>query len=137
MGITASLLLEWSFNLLNIVKNAVRALSHQDDGMITLKTRVVRQMTIGNKRHKLVTMIQIIDNGPGIAKKLKEKIFFPMVSGTQGGVGVGLSISQALISKHGGFIECESQKGETVFTVWIPLEESNESAWWYLGYWWW
>ena len=114
--------------ILNIVKNAVRILSNQDDGMITLRTRVVRQMTIANKRHKLVTMVQIIDNGPGIAKELKDKIFFPMVSGTQGGVGVGLSISQALISKHGGFIECESKKGETVFTVWIPLEESNESA---------
>lgn len=114
--------------LLNIVKNAMKALEGQSEPKITLKTRIARQMTLGTKRHKLVAKIQVIDNGPGISEEMREKIFFPLVTATEGGVGVGLSISQSLISKHGGLIECQSRQGETVFTVWIPLESSNESV---------
>lgn len=114
--------------ILNIVKNAVRALSGREDPKIKLKTRIARQLTMGTKRHRLVAQIQIIDNGPGISEELREKIFFPMVSGTEGGVGVGLSISQSLINKHGGLIECQSREGETIFTIWIPLEHSDESV---------
>lgn len=112
--------------ILNIVKNAVRALTEVKQPKITLKTRIARQMTINTKRHRLVAEIQVIDNGPGIPEEMKEKIFFPLVSGTEGGVGVGLSISQTLINKHGGLIECQSQPGNTVFTIWIPLENASD-----------
>ncbi|MGD2118404.1 MAG: nitrogen regulation protein NR(II) [Chromatiales bacterium] len=112
--------------ILNIVKNAVRALQNQENARITLKTRVQRQYTLGNQRYRHVAQIQVIDNGPGIKKSLKEKIFFPMVSDSEGGVGVGLSIAQSLVNKHGGLIECQSEPGETVFTIWLPLENENE-----------
>jgi two-component system nitrogen regulation sensor histidine kinase GlnL len=112
-------------SILNIVRNAVRAVEQVTDPKITLKTRIARQMTLGAQRHKLVAQIQVIDNGAGISSDMKQKIFFPMVSGAEGGVGVGLSISQSLINKHGGLIECESEPGRTVFTVWIPLEVRN------------
>ncbi|NNJ92601.1 MAG: nitrogen regulation protein NR(II) [Gammaproteobacteria bacterium] len=112
--------------ILNIVKNAVKALADVKQPKITIKTRIVRQMTINSKRHRHVAKIQIVDNGPGIPEEMKEKIFFPLVSGTEGGVGVGLSISQTLINKHGGLIECQSQPGNTVFTIWIPLENESD-----------
>ncbi len=112
--------------ILNIVKNAVRALADVKQPRITLRTRITRQMTINAKRHRLVAEIQIIDNGPGIPEEMKEKIFFPLVSGTEGGVGVGLSISQTLVNKHGGLIECQSRPGNTVFTVWLPLENESD-----------
>jgi two-component system nitrogen regulation sensor histidine kinase GlnL len=113
--------------ILNIVKNAVKALANRDEPEIILRTRIARQITLGTKRHKLVAKLQVIDNGPGISNEMKEKIFFPMVTGTEGGVGVGLSISQSLINKHGGLIECESQPGNTVFTIWIPLEKADDT----------
>lgn len=112
--------------ILNIVKNAIRALKNQENAKITLKTRVQRQYTLGNQRHKLVAQIQIIDNGPGVKQSLKEKIFFPMVSDSEGGVGVGLSIAQSLVNKHGGLIECQSEPGETIFTIWLPLENEDD-----------
>jgi len=112
--------------ILNIVKNAAKALADVKQPKITLRTRIARQMTINMKRHRHVAKIQIIDNGPGIPEEMKEKIFFPLVSGTEGGVGVGLSISQTLIHKHGGLIECQSQPGNTVFTIWIPLENESD-----------
>lgn len=112
--------------ILNIVKNAEKALADVKDPKITLRTRIARQMTINAKRYRHVAEIQIVDNGPGIPEEMKEKIFFPLVSGTEGGVGVGLSISQTLINKHGGLIECQSQPGNTVFTIWIPLENESD-----------
>ncbi|QFY89320.1 nitrogen regulation protein NR(II) [Magnetovirga frankeli] len=106
--------------LLNIAGNAARAVG--ENGHIRFRTRVQRQYTIGNQRHRLVLQVDIQDDGPGIAEDLQEKIFFPMVSGHAGGVGIGLSIAQSLISQHGGLIECASRPGETTFTLLLPLE---------------
>ena len=107
--------------LLNIVRNAVQALG--DHGRITLKTRIKRHMTIGRKRHKLAIQIDIIDNGPGIAPELMERIFYPMVTGRAEGTGLGLSIAQSLINQHNGLIECESEPGYTVFSIYLPINE--------------
>jgi two-component system nitrogen regulation sensor histidine kinase GlnL len=109
--------------LLNILRNAARAVG--DEGRITLRTRIQRNFTIGNDRHRLVAQIDIVDNGPGISPELLEKIFYPMVSACEGGMGLGLSIAQSLINQHGGLIECQSKPGETAFTVLLPLENPN------------
>ena len=107
-------------SFLNIVRNAVRAAGRE--GVIDLTTRVLRQFTIGNIRHRLVISVDIEDNGPGIPKELQERIFFPMVSGSDG-MGLGLSISQTLINRHQGLIEFTSKPGRTVFRVLLPLEQ--------------
>lgn len=112
--------------ILNIAKNAAKAIADTANAKITIKTRIARKMTLSNRRYRLVAKIQIMDNGPGIDEELKEKIFFPLVTGSEGGVGVGLSIAQSLINKHGGLIECQSEPGNTVFTIWIPLEKEND-----------
>jgi len=105
--------------LLNITRNACEALKGK--GNITLRTRVVRKYTIGLQRHKLVACIEVIDDGPGIPADIREKIFFPMVTGRAEGSGLGLSISQSLIHQHNGVIECESEPGKTVFSVILPI----------------
>lgn len=105
--------------LLNITRNACEAL--KGEGNITLKTRVVRKYTIGLQRHKLVACIEVIDDGPGISADIREKIFFPMVTGRAEGSGLGLSISQSLIQQHDGLIECQSEPGKTVFSVILPI----------------
>ncbi|MCP4043405.1 MAG: PAS domain-containing sensor histidine kinase, partial [Gammaproteobacteria bacterium] len=65
-----------------------------------------------------------IDDGPGVPPEMVEKIFYPMVSGRPGGSGLGLSIAQNLIHRHGGIIQCTSRPGETVMTTILPLESS-------------
>ena len=105
--------------LLNIARNACDALG--DEGNITLKTRVVRKYNIGHQRHKLVACIEVIDDGPGIPADIREKIFFPMVTGRAEGTGLGLAISQSLIQQHGGLIECQSEPGHTAFSVILPI----------------
>ncbi len=110
--------------LLNIVRNAAQAL--HGNGQIILRTRAQRQVTIGQKRHKLVVRVDIIDNGPGIPPDMLETIFYPMVTGHAEGTGLGLSIAQSLVNVHGGIIECSSRPGHTEFTILIPLETTHD-----------
>lgn len=106
--------------LLNIVRNAAQALADTPDPTITLKTRIVRQFTIGATRHRLVASVEIIDNGPGIPEELLDRIFFPMISGRAEGTGLGLAIAQRVISQHEGALECESRPGRTRFAAYLP-----------------
>ncbi len=111
---------------LNIVRNAMQALQQHgysvENPQITLRTRALRQFTIGSHRYRLVCRVDVIDNGPGIPESVREAIFLPMVSGRPEGTGLGLSISQSIINRHRGLIECVSEPGSTVFTLNIPLE---------------
>jgi two-component system nitrogen regulation sensor histidine kinase GlnL len=109
---------------LNLARNAAAATGA--DGRIELKTRVLRQFTIGNRLHRLVLQAQVRDDGPGIPDEIRDRIFFPMVSGHPGGTGLGLSIAQELINQHGGLIEYESRPGDTAFFVYLPLEPSHD-----------
>ena len=107
--------------LLNIARNAREALGKS--GSITFRSRVLRQFTIGQKRHRLAACVDVLDDGPGIPPELQPRIFAPLVSGKPGGTGLGLSIAQELVNRHGGLIECVSAPGETIFSVILPLEE--------------
>lgn len=109
--------------ILNIVGNAVQAIGNE--GEIILRTRTLRQITIGQKRHKLVCRVEIIDNGPGIPEDMMESIFFPMVTSRAEGTGLGLSIAQSLINQNGGLIQCESRPGRTRFSLLLPLDNTN------------
>ncbi len=111
--------------LLNILRNAAREISDNPDGRIVLQTRILRQFTIGNRRHRLVAQIGIEDNGRGIPEAIREKLFYPMVTASEDGVGLGLTIAQSLINQHGGLVECASEPGKTLFSVLLPVENPN------------
>ena len=114
--------------VLNIVRNAMQALLNNTAPNITptiaLKTRTMRNFTIGALRHRLVCRVEITDNGPGISEQLMKTIFLPMVSGRADGTGLGLSISQSIINHHKGLIQCASKTGSTTFFIYIPLGNS-------------
>ena len=114
--------------IINIVRNAWEAMRDAgmlDNATITIKTRAVRRFTLGYKTHRLVLAVSIIDTGPGIPSDLVEQIFYPMVTGRSEGTGLGLAISQTLISQHNGIIECESQPGQTKFTLYLPIDTQD------------
>jgi len=110
--------------LLNIMQNAAQAV--EGKGNITLSTRIHRQMTLGNHRHKLVVRIDIIDNGPGIPLQITDHLFYPLVTGRPQGTGLGLPIAQSLINHHYGLIEYTSRPGKTVFTLWLPVTQKEQ-----------
>ena len=57
--------------------------------------------------------IRSVDNGPGIPAAIRDRIFYPLVSGREGGTGLGLTLAQTFIQHHHGVIEVESQPGRT------------------------
>ncbi|MCL1147487.1 nitrogen regulation protein NR(II) [Shewanella sp. 10N.261.52.F9] len=106
--------------ILNIVQNAIQALEPAG-GNVRLKTRTQHQVTIGTTRHKLVLMLSVIDDGPGIQPELMDTLFYPMVTGREQGSGLGLSIAHNFARLHGGRIECDSTRGHTEFTITLPI----------------
>jgi two-component system nitrogen regulation sensor histidine kinase GlnL len=112
--------------ILNIVRNAAQALAGTTASpTIRLTTRVARYVTLARKRYRLALAVAIADNGPGIPEALRDKIFYPLVSGREGGSGLGLTIAQTFVAQHNGTIECESVPGRTVFTILLPLNKSR------------
>ena len=110
--------------VLNIAHNAAQVLPERmaaGDAQIIFKTRIARQVTLGKKRHRLALELHITDNGPGIPPEIKDRIFYPLVSGREGGSGLGLTLAQTFVQQHEGLIEVQSQPGKTEFMITIPL----------------
>ena len=110
--------------VLNIAHNAAQALSDRiqaGDAMLTMRTRVARRLTINRQLHRLALVLHIEDNGPGIPESIRDRVFYPLVSGRDGGSGLGLTLAQTFVQQHQGTIECESEPGRTVFKLLIPL----------------
>jgi len=110
--------------VLNITHNAAQALAERmaaGDAQITFKTRIARQVTFGKQRYRLALELHVVDNGPGVPDSIKDRIFYPLVSGREGGSGLGLTLAQTFVQQHHGLIECESRPGRTDFKLLIPL----------------
>jgi two-component system nitrogen regulation sensor histidine kinase GlnL len=112
--------------ILNIARNAAQAM--HGEGEIVLRTRAVRQVTIAKKRFRLALELRVIDNGPGIPEAIRDKIFYPLVSGREGGSGLGLTLVQSFIHQHQGTIEVESRPGHTSFNILLPLQHGTQTG---------
>ena len=110
--------------ILNLLRNAVQAID--DDGVITLKTRIQRQVTIQNRLNRHIIELNIIDDGPGIPPEIESGAFYPMITGRAEGTGLGLSIAQQLIQLHGGLINYERKDSNTCFSILLPMEQNDE-----------
>jgi len=109
--------------VLNIARNAAQALRQRiaaGDAELVLRSRIARQVTLAGVRYRLALDLHIIDNGPGIAPEIQDQMFFPLVSGGDGS-GLGLTLAQTFVQRHGGVIECESRPGCTDFRLLLPL----------------
>ena len=110
--------------VLNIAHNAAQVLAERitaGDAVIAFRTRIARQVTFGKKRYRLALELHVIDNGPGVPDSIKDRIFYPLVSGRDGGSGLGLTLAQTFVQQHHGLIECDSRPGHTDFKLLIPL----------------
>ena len=113
---------------LNVVRNACQALATTPHACIQVRTRIARQVTIGRQRYRSAIRIDIEDNGPGVDPALAERIFFPMISGRPEGSGLGLALTQTIITDHRGIIECTSRPGRTTFTMTLPLIQAQVAS---------
>ncbi|MGI8908633.1 MAG: GAF domain-containing protein [Candidatus Sumerlaeaceae bacterium] len=110
---------------LNLVLNAIEAMSH--GGILTVESVV----TPPRKRSGEQPLVRVVvrDTGVGMTPELQEQIFLPFVTGREAGVGLGLFVSQKLLSQYDGKISVRSAPGEGAsFAVNLPLtEEESES----------
>ncbi len=113
--------------VLNVARNAVQAITGNGHGHgrgeIVFRTRVARQITLESRRYRLGLRVEIIDNGPGVPEDIREQIFYPLVSGREGGSGLGLAVAQTLVVQNHGTLEYESRPGHTVFAIFLPLPD--------------
>jgi two-component system, NtrC family, nitrogen regulation sensor histidine kinase GlnL len=110
--------------VLNIAHNAAQVLAERmvaGHAQIVFRTRIARQVTLGKRRYRLALELHIVDNGPGIPAEIKDRIFYPLVSGREGGSGLGLTLAQTFVQQHDGLVTVESQPGRTEFVITIPL----------------
>ena len=103
--------------VLNIARNAAQAGAKR----IEFRTRAIRQPTILRQRYRLALDLQVVDNGSGVPDEIRDRIFNPLVSGRQGGTGLGLSLAQTFVQYHQGVIEFDSRPGRTLFRILLPI----------------
>jgi signal transduction histidine kinase len=107
--------------LVNLIINAVAAMP--SGGVLTLRCFAVEERVV----------IEVIDTGRGIAREHQAAIFQPFTSAREGGHGLGLSVSRAIVEGYGGTLSIRSAPGQgATFAVALPAahsrEETNERA---------
>ena len=97
--------------LINLVKNAVEALSGREHGSIQLRAF----------REANAVLIRVEDNGSGIPDDMLEDIFVPFYTTKANGTGIGLSLSKQIMQNHGGSVSVSSVPGKgSKFTLKFP-----------------
>ena len=114
---------------LNLIKNACEAIveANTASGKIEITTSFRQGVKLalpgGASKMALPLMIEIADNGPGIPAGLQTHVFDPFISSKQSGSGLGLSFVAKIINDHGGTIEFERVRQQTIFRVLLPLHD--------------
>jgi signal transduction histidine kinase len=80
------------------------------------------RVQVSVERNGIWVSIAVADNGPGIAKEIRDKLFHPFVSfGKENGTGLGLTVVQKIVQDHGGEVFTERSGDErTIFRITIP-----------------
>jgi two-component system, NtrC family, nitrogen regulation sensor histidine kinase GlnL len=114
--------------MLNIARNACQSTGAMATPIVALRTRVARQVVLAKRRYRMALEIAVIDNGPGIAHDIRDRIFYPLfTTRTEGtGTGLGLSIAQTFVAQHFGAIELDSEPGHTTFRVLLPFSHPTD-----------
>ncbi|MEP4474413.1 MAG: nitrogen regulation protein NR(II) [Lentilitoribacter sp.] len=115
---------------LNLVKNAAEAVSDTPNPKISAMTafRPGIKLSVGSSRERVSLPLEftIRDNGPGIPNDLLPHLFDPFITTKTNGSGLGLALVAKIIGAHGGIVECDSQKGKTLFKVLMPISQNDK-----------
>ncbi|MBN2071238.1 MAG: PAS domain S-box protein [Candidatus Krumholzibacteriota bacterium] len=115
--------------LINLIKNAAEAVS--DEGNIVVRSRVYTggDPDVLKEKFKEMICIEVEDDGQGISKKDKNKIFEPFFSNKSAGTGLGLFVTHSIIHHHQGRISVLSEPGKgTVFRVYLPVNRPSKGG---------
>jgi signal transduction histidine kinase len=103
--------------VLNLIRNAAEAI----DGDRTANGRIA--VSARRSRLSAAVEISVVDNGPGVAIEMADRLFHPLTTSKADGLGLGLSISTSIVEAHGGRIWLEAgEPGRTEFRFSLPLQ---------------
>ncbi len=115
----------------NLIQNALQAIAGRRGGELSIVTRMATnfhmlrletQSPRGVPRRGRFLAIDFIDNGSGIAPEHLSRLFTPFFTTKTKGTGLGLAVSQKIVTQHGGAIRVESDPSQgTVFHVYLPV----------------
>ncbi len=109
---------------LNLIKNASEAIGDDPDGEIRISTafRPGVRLSVPGTDDKVSLPLEfcVQDSGPGVPDDLLPHLFEPFITTKTNGSGLGLALVAKIIGDHGGVIECDSQRGRTVFRILMP-----------------
>lgn len=111
---------------LNVIKNAAEAVP--DHGRVTISTRIDTEhhLTRSGQAPVPFVVIKIVDNGPGICPSVQEKMFTPFYTTKSTGNGLGLAISQKIVSDHDGLLRFDSSPGQgTCCSIYLPFRREK------------
>ncbi len=94
--------------IINLLTNSIYALQEQETN---------REIHLKIYRQSHGTFVEIKDNGKGIDKEIRDKVFIPFFTTRQNGAGIGLSLSKNIMEAHSGYLTFKSKPGETVFVM--------------------
>lgn len=105
----------------NLIDNAAESLSKKTDGQIDVEVQYDPSVRIAR--------LLVADNGEGIPKFMKERIFEPYMTTKKHGTGLGLAIVKRAVEDHSGFIRAfDNPGGGTRFVIELPVNLSNTSV---------
>jgi two-component system sensor kinase FixL len=104
--------------LRNLLANALQALEQTP-------AEVPRRITVDAGMEGGLVWIRVADNGPGIADKVRERLFEPFVSLKSSGLGLGLAISRSIVEAHGGTLVAEPGR-QAAFKLTLPARADKE-----------
>jgi two-component system nitrogen regulation sensor histidine kinase GlnL len=115
----------------NLVRNALQAMAGGDDNRLEIRTRVDldHPLSQGDGPRVPAVSIEVVDNGPGIADDVRDRITDPFFTTRETGTGLGLSIAQHWVGAHGGRLVLESDPGRGARArVTLPLRTSRSGS---------
>lgn len=95
----------------NLIRNAIESASGQPGGEVSVAARRSGDQVI----------VDITDNGPGIAAEVRDRLFEPFVTGKPGGTGLGLALCQRLAERMGGEVQLVTAQ-PALFRLRLPVQ---------------
>jgi two-component system, LuxR family, sensor kinase FixL len=105
--------------VLNLVRNAVEAMSQSKDRVLTIET----------VDHHGEALVRVTDTGGGMTPEVEAKLFEPFLTTKMTGMGIGLSICRSIIEAHGGRIwVAKNPVGGTIFSFTLPAASAEDAT---------
>jgi two-component system nitrogen regulation sensor histidine kinase GlnL len=109
--------------ILNLVRNAIEAAAQVEHPSVLFETGVAGlRVRSANGRTRPLARISVLDNGPGVAEPMLNRLFTPFATSKPHGTGLGLAISRRIVDAHGGRMEVKNRPaGGAEANVFLPL----------------